>query len=238
MQATQFEFQRRFWIIALIFVIGFSLATLDPTAFAYVLRQWLAPSLPKGSRDAMMFTRIVYLTGAALVFLAAAIRTWGAAYLKSDIVHDTKQHSEALLADGPFRYTRNPLYFANIPMAAGIGLLASTWGFLFLVLANWIFVYRLIFREEASLRQTQGASYERYLAAVPRFWPSPTPRVPSSGARPRWPQAFFGETFIWLFGIAELFIAITLKAKVGMIIFATGFLAHLITNRALLRRSS
>jgi protein-S-isoprenylcysteine O-methyltransferase Ste14 len=53
--------------------------------------------------------------------------------------HDTAQHSEALVADGPFRYTRNPLYLANLPMAAGIGVLASRSGFIFLVLANWFF---------------------------------------------------------------------------------------------------
>src|SRR5581483_10996849 len=98
----------------------------------------------------------------------------------------------------------------NVPMAAGIGLLASTWGFVFLVVANWIFVYRLIFREEAALRKTQGASYEEYLQKVPRFWPSLRPRVPSGNAQPRWSQAFFGETFIWVFGIAELALAITL----------------------------
>ena len=238
MEATKFEFQRRFWIIGLIFFIGFSLAAFDHTAFAYVLRKWLAPSLPAGSPQARTFTHIVFLIGAILVFLTAALRTWGAAYLQSDIVHDTKQHVETLVADGPYRYTRNPLYFANVPMAAGIGLLASTWGFFFLVLANWFFVYRLIFREEASLRQTQGASYERYLQTVPRFWPSLRPRGPSGNATPRWRQAFFGETFIWVFGIAELVLAITLNTKIGLSIFAAGFVAHFITNRALLRRSS
>jgi protein-S-isoprenylcysteine O-methyltransferase Ste14 len=232
MKATRFEFERRFWIIAAIYFISFSLSAIDHAHFLVQLRHWLAPST-----DSAFFTRVALFFGALLVFGAALLRTWGATYLKSDIVHDTQQHSDALLADGPFRYTRNPLYFANLPMAAGIGLLASTWGFVFLVLANWSFVYRLIFREESALRETQGASYQKYLETVPRFWPSLTPRVPSGGATPRWPQAFFGETFIWLFGIAELAIAITLKANVGLIIFGTGFFAHLITNRALLRKN-
>ncbi len=231
MKATWFEFERRFWIIAGIYFVAFSISANDPTSFLVQLRHWLAPS------DITLFTHVALLIGALLVFGAALLRTWGAAYLKSDIVHDTRQHSEVLVADGPFRFSRNPLYFANLPMAAGIGMLASRWGFVFLVAANWIFVYRLIFREEAALRETQGASYQRYLETVPRFWPSLTPRVPSGGAAPRWKQAFFGETFIWLFGIAESSIAITLNTKVGMIIFAFGFVAHLITNRALLRKS-
>ncbi len=235
MKATRFEFERRFWIIAGIFLIGFLIP--GETRMIFALNRWLAPSFPEGSKEFVLLTRIILFAGALLVFMAAAIRTWGAAYLQSDVVHDTKQHSDALVAEGPFRYTRNPLYLANLPMAAGIGFLATPLGFVFLVAANWFFVYRLIFREEASLRETQGASYQKYLETVPRFWPSLTARVPSGGATPRWPQAFFGETFIWLFGIAELAIAITLNGRLGMIIFAGGFVAHLITNRALLRRT-
>ena len=229
MRATKFEFERRFWIIAAIFVIGFSLS--HDSSFTGQLRHWTAPRA-----DPRLFTRVVIFLGALLVASTAALRTWGAAYLKSDIVHDPQQHSENLVADGPFRFTRNPLYLANVPMAAGIGLLASTPGFVFIVLANWIFVYRLIFREEEALSQTQGASYQAYLKAVPRFWPSITPRVPAGGATPRWAQAFFGETFIWFFALAELSIAVTLSAKIGLTIFALGFVAHVFTNRRLLKR--
>src|SRR5262245_65755576 len=118
---------------------------------------------------------VIFFIGAPLIFLSAAIRTWGAAYLRTSVVHDTAQHSEALVADGPFRYTRNPLYLANIPMAAGIGVLASLSGFIFLVLANWFFVYRLIFREEDALRQTQGESYRASCRSFPGYWPSIKP---------------------------------------------------------------
>src|SRR6201987_3972866 len=125
-----------------------------------------------GSVDADRFARAAIAIGALLVFLSAALRTWGAAYLQTSVVHDTAQHSEALVADGPFRYVRNPLYLANLPMAAGIGVLASRAGFIFLVLANWIFVYRLIVREEKALQQSQGESYRAYCETVLRFWPS------------------------------------------------------------------
>src|ERR1700751_3133693 len=150
-----------------------------------------------GSVQADTFARIAIAIGALLVFLSAALRTWGAAYLRTEVVHDTAQHSDALVAAGPFRYTRNPLYLANLPMAAGIGVLATRLGFIFLVLANWIFVYRLIFREEQALRQSQGQSYQAYLSVVPRFWPSLRPRVPASGRPPEWGQALAGETFVW-----------------------------------------
>ncbi len=229
MEATKFEFGRRFWIIAAIYAIGFSLS--PGQSFINQLRHCLAPEA-----DPRLFTRLALLLGALLVFGAAALRTWAAAFLRSDIVHDPQQHSDTLLADGPFRFTRNPLYFASLPMAAGVGLLASTAGLVWLVLANWIFVYRLIFREEATLTETQGGSYQAYLKTVPRFWPSLIPRLPAGGATPRWAQAFFGETFIWMFAVAVLAIAITLNAKIGMGIFAAGFATHFFTNRRLLRR--
>ena len=152
---------------------------------------------------------MVILFGSLLVFFAAGLRTWGAAYLRTEVVHDIAQHSEALVADGPFRYTRNPLYLASLPMAAGIGVLASRLGFVFLLLANWIFVYRLIFREEESLVKIQGESYREYRQAVPRFRPALRPRVPSGNRQPKWGQAFAGESFVWLFGVAELLIAVT-----------------------------
>jgi protein-S-isoprenylcysteine O-methyltransferase Ste14 len=233
--ASKFEFEHRFWIIMTIYFVGFSSSGFDLTPFIVALRHLVAPSIGRGTPEAETFERSVIVAGAVLVFLTAALRTWGAAYLRTSVVHDTAQHSEALVADGPFRYTRNPLYLANLPMAAGIGVLASLSGFIFLLLANWIFVYRLIFREEEALLQTQGESYRAYCRSVPRFWPSLKPRLPASGRRPQWGQAFAGETFVWLFGIAELAIALTLRPEIGYALFGLGFVAHFIISRGIQR---
>lgn len=227
MAATRFEFEHRFWIICAIYFIGFFLSVFDHTPFIVALRYSIAP----GSVQADTFARIAIGIGALLVFLSAALRTWGAAYLRTAVVHDTAQHSEALVADGPFRYTRNPLYLGNLPMTAGIGVLASVSGFIFLLLANWIFVYRLIFREEEALRQTQGESYRVYCEAVPRFWPSLRPRVAAGNYRPQWAQAFGGESFVWVFGVAELLVAITLRPLTALIAFPLGFVAHFVITR-------
>ena len=151
MKATKFEFEHRFWIISGIFLVGFCCFRWDINALA-----WLRHLIGSTRLSGAAFSRIALGFGALLVFLAAIFRTWASAYLRTEIVHDTSQHAEALVADGPFRFTRNPLYFANVPMAFGLGLLSSRLGCLFLVAANWLFVYRLIFREEAALRETQG----------------------------------------------------------------------------------
>jgi protein-S-isoprenylcysteine O-methyltransferase Ste14 len=235
-RATKFEFEKRFWIICAVYFVGFSLSVFDHTPFIVTLRHLIAPSIARGSVDADTFARVVIAIGALLVFLSAALRTWGAAYLRTEIVHDTAQHSDALVADGPFRYTRNPLYLATLPMAAGIGVLASVSGFIFLVLANWVFVYRLILREEEALRQSQGRSYRAYCENVPRFWPSLRPRVPPGNRRPQLGQALGGESFAWVFGLAELLVAMTLRPLAAVIAFPLGFLAHFVVSRRIRKR--
>jgi protein-S-isoprenylcysteine O-methyltransferase Ste14 len=237
-RATRFEFEKRFWIICAIYFAGFFLSVFDHTSFISALRDLVAPSIMSGSANAERFARMVILFGSLLVFFAAGLRTWGAAYLRTEVVHDTAQHSEALVADGPFRYTRNPLYLASLPMAAGIGVLASRLGFVFLLLANWIFVYRLIFREEESLVKIQGESYREYRQAVPRFWPALGPRVPSGNRQPKWGQAFAGESFVWLFGVAELLIAVTLNPWIGIVTFLFGFVAHFVITRQIQKQRS
>lgn len=236
-RATKFEFERRFWIIAAIYAVGFSLSVFDPVRTFTALRHLFAPSLLPGSSQDDTFARLVITAGALLVFLAAALRTWASAYLRTGIVHDTDQHSDALVADGPFRHVRNPLYFAIILMAAGIGLLASPAGLLFLVGAHWLLVYRLIFREEEALRQSQGECFLAYCSAVPRLWPSLTPRVPSGNHSAQWGQAFAGETFIWIFGLAELCLAITLKTGPALAVFGLGFVAYFIMSCRVRKRS-
>lgn len=235
MRATKWEFEQRFWVIMAIYFAGFFLSAIDHLPFIAWVRHLISPSIARGTPEAETFARIVITAGALLIFVAAAIRTWGAAYLRTEVVHDTSQHSETLVADGPFRYTRNPLYLAGLPMAAGLGVLASRSGFVFLVLAHWIFFYRLIFREEEALRQSQGESYLAYCRSVPRFWPSLTPRVPSGNLEPQWGQAFVGEIFVWLFGLAELAIAVTLDRRFGYALFGLAFVGYFTVQR-LIRR--
>jgi protein-S-isoprenylcysteine O-methyltransferase Ste14 len=141
-------------------------------------------------------------------------------------VHDPNLRTEGVVADGPYRYLRNPLYFGNLLLAVGMGLLMSRLGFAIVVLGHAIFLLRLIGREESELLATQGERYRAYYDAVPRLVPSLRPRVPSSGLKPRWPQAFAGEIFFWLLFAGTLYFAVTLReraipivATVGMVIY-------------------
>jgi protein-S-isoprenylcysteine O-methyltransferase Ste14 len=236
MRATRFEFEQRFWIIGFIFALGFSLYVVDHTNFAVALVHLFVPSIDPDSARGNFLLRLIFGLGAVLAFLAAFLRTWATAYLRAEVVHDASQHSEALVADGPYRYVRNPLYLANLPLAAGIGVMASRLGWLFMVVAMWLFVYRLILREEDGLLHSQGESYRAYLGAVPRLWPSLAPRVASGGRQPRWGQSVVAEMFVWLFGVAVLCFAITLNIKLAGLVFASGFAVYFIAVHLVRRR--
>jgi protein-S-isoprenylcysteine O-methyltransferase Ste14 len=241
MQASKFEFEQRFWIFGAIFFVGFFLYNFDRVTAAVALLHEVAPSIDPDTRTGNNLLRGIFGFGTLLVFFAAAYRTWATAYLRTEIVHDMTQHATSVVADGPYRYSRNPLYFANLFMAAGIGLMASRTGCLFIVIAVFVFDARLILREEAGLIASQGETYRRYLAAVPRFWPSPRPRVPASGVQPRWGQAFAGESMFWIFGLAMLAFTITLNSRVTGIVFVIAFVVYFaavytIKNRAAARR--
>ncbi len=237
MRATKFEFEQRFWIIGIIFGLGFSLAWLDHTNFAVGLLHFFSPSLDPDSPRGNIWLRLIFGAGALLVFLAASLRTWATAYLRTEIVHDASLHSDAIVADGPYRYVRNPLYLANLPVAAGVGFMASRLGWLFMVLGMWFFVYRLILREEDGLLREHGELYLSYFKAVPRFWPSVTPRVPSRGSQPRWGQAFAGESLIWLFGVAVLCFALTLNFELSGIVFLFSFAVYFLAVHFLKKRA-
>lgn len=237
MRATRFEFAYRFWIFGGIFLLGFFLYNADPVNAGEAILHALAPAVDLNSARGSLLLRVIFAIGTLLIAGAAAFRTWATAYLHTEVVHDTAQHSDHIVADGPYRYTRNPLYFANIFLALGCGLMASRLGMAFIVLAMLLFDYRLIGREEAGLRQSQGEAYLRYLAAVPRLVPSLHPRVEVSGARPRWAQAFAGESMFWLFALGALIFTATLSLRVAGPIFAASTVVYLIAVFTLKRRA-
>jgi protein-S-isoprenylcysteine O-methyltransferase Ste14 len=225
-RAAKFEFEMRFFIIGAFFSLAFSRYYFDQANSGAAFLHLVAPSVDLDTSRGTFWLRIVFGCGAFLVFLAALLRTWATAYLRTEIVHDTSQHSESLVADGPYRYVRNPLYLANLPMAAGIGVLASRLGWVVLVACMSLFCYRLILREESGLLATQGESYRNYLKAVPRMWPSLRPRVPAGTGQPRWGQAIAAEMFFWLFGVTVLSFALTLNFKLMVGLFISSFVVY------------
>jgi len=121
-------------------------------------------------------------------------------------MRDHVLHGEALVAEGPYRFVRNPLYLGLWLTAMALSLLMPPSGAFFALASLALFQMRLIFAEEAYLSSQLGQAYADYCARVPRLLPALRPRVPASGARPHWGQAALAEIFLW--GTAVSFAAV------------------------------
>lgn len=211
MKATQFEFRYRSLLIGLIVWAGYSAYAIDHVSVIHVIARWSAAWHPSA---AVWAAKLSVGIATLLVGFGAAVRTWGAAYLQSSVVHDSKLHSTELVADGPYRHVRHPLYFASIVSFFGFAMVASRLGSLIIIIPTTLLYLRLAGREDTEIERQQGERYREYARRVPRLWPSIKARLPATGAKPQWPQAFRGEAFMWGFTAAFALFAMTLNSKV------------------------
>lgn len=236
MRATLFEFRHRWWVIFFIFWAAFLSYFVDSQNSGGAIVDWLSHLLK--TKPGHNSYRLIFGFGAVLLILAACLRTWGTSYLRAEVMRDARVHTERLLADGPYRHVRNPLYLGNILMATGIGLMASRIGFFVLAGGMTVFVIRLILREEAELLKDQGEPFRRYCALVPRLLPSLWPRVPPAGNAPHWGQGFKAELMYWLFAAAFTVFALTLNIKAFWGIFGVGVASSWLLKRTKTTRQS
>ncbi len=104
-----------------------------------------------------------FVAGISLAWLGAALRIWAAGHLRK---------WRFLAVNGPYRWTRNPLYLGSFLIGTGFTL-AGTRPFLMIVfLVLFIIIYRPVMqREEEELEQAYGAAFAEYRQRVPLFWP-------------------------------------------------------------------
>jgi hypothetical protein len=110
---------------------------------------------------------------------------------------------DGVMADGPYRHVRNPLYLGTFVHTLALALLMPVSGAIFTVVMIGVVQVRLILGEEAFLTEKLGAAYTAYCALVPRLVPSLRARVAPAGVRPRWVQAVVAEIYMW--GVAGSF---------------------------------
>jgi protein-S-isoprenylcysteine O-methyltransferase Ste14 len=234
MKATDWEFNNRAFLFGMVFALGFPLYAVDQRNSTEALARWLGQYV---HIDAGSLTRLSFALAAIVLVIAAFLRTWASSYLHADVVYATKVKAESLVADGPYRHVRNPLYLANVLMAVAMGSIMSRAGFVVSVVAMWFFSYRLILREEAELAASQGDRYRAYCERVPRLWPSLRARVAASGQQPKWGQGFKAELWYWGFAASLVSFAATLKLKLFFIILAASIAVFWLISSLLAKKS-
>jgi protein-S-isoprenylcysteine O-methyltransferase Ste14 len=234
MQATPFEFRNRFWIFGAFYWLGFTFYTLDHVNVV----QWIADhfAVPDSTHE-LSLVRLGLGIGAFFCFLCAALRTWGTAYLRADVMQDSSLHAEKIVADGPYRHVRNPLYLGGMLLALGMGFFMSCLGFVFAVVGVFVFSLRLIGLEESNMRKERGDSFAEYCRRVPRLIPSLTPRVAAGGIQPRWGQAFLGELFMWGFFVAVATFAATQNQRIFLGVIVVSLLFYIVRSYAVAKQN-
>ncbi len=196
MRASAIEFRLRMLIMVVIVVLGFWSPWIEGWDLGQriSLLEWLALEVSRAGLLRFTYaTPAVIVVGAMFAAAGMVLRIWGAAYLAYGTVHHGQMQAGAVMADGPYRFVRNPLYLGGWCMMAAMAFVMPPTGALFAMTLLTIFLLRLILGEEAFLTAQLGEPYRAYLRAVPRLIPRLYGALPAAGRKPHWLVAVVTE---------------------------------------------
>ncbi len=199
MKATALEFRLRYLIYVVLAAVGFTapwdyLLHLDAIRTWQLLAAWPARN---GWISFSAATVSVLAVGIFWAFAAAALCTWASASLGASTVVDGRMQADGVVAAGPFRHVRNPLYVGIFVHTLALALLMPPSGAIVCIVCVGFFELRLIAGEEGFLTAKLGDSYKDFCNKVPRLLPALRPRVPASPHRSSWLMAFLAEMYFW-----------------------------------------
>jgi protein-S-isoprenylcysteine O-methyltransferase Ste14 len=196
MKATQIEFRLRVLILVAIVSLGFWSPWIESLGIGrrISLTEGLALEISRmGLLPFSAATPAVIVLASLIAACGAALRIWGAAYLGPATVNNPQMKAETTMADGPYRYVRNPLYLGSVFVFAAMAFITPPTGALFFMVLFCLFLFRLILGEEAFLSAQLGEPYRAYLAQVPRLFPRLRSTLPPGDANPHWVRAALSE---------------------------------------------
>lgn len=107
---------------------------------------------------------ILFAGGVAL--LAAAVRR----FFRAGTPIEVHRPAAVLVTEGPYRFSRNPIYLGLALGYAGVAIAAnSLWALLLLIPTLAVIRYGVVAREEVYLERRFGEEYRRYKASVRRW---------------------------------------------------------------------
>jgi protein-S-isoprenylcysteine O-methyltransferase Ste14 len=206
MVAFEFEYRHRFWMIFFVYVAAYTFYNVNHLNVLYSIVPW-----NRGVLQTDMLVRCLYGAAALLAAGGALLLTWSTAYRPQS---GGPQHT-SFSSGGPFRYVRNPQYWAYFLLILALGTFQSVLGFPVMLVGETILLLRLAGREELLLEQEYGERFRRYAQQVPRFVPALRPRLEDDGQSPQWRRAFWDQAFQWGFVATLLAFAFTLSDPLG-----------------------
>lgn len=103
------------------------------------------------------------LVGIPVGIMGLLIRLWASGYIRKN---------KELSTEGPYSYTRNPLYLGSFFIGLGVSIMGSCIIFILLFLSGFYIVYSSVIEsEEKNLIELFGGSFLDYKSKVPAFFP-------------------------------------------------------------------
>ena len=117
-----------------------------------------------------------------------------------------KVYAEDLVTTGIFNHCRNPLYVGNVLMLLGVGVLANSLIYVFVIMPLFMFIYQtIVLAEENYLRGRFGASFDSYCKRVNRWIPNFSHISDTFSSMEfkwkRWILKEYNTQLVWLVGI-------------------------------------
>ncbi|MBN1457784.1 MAG: isoprenylcysteine carboxylmethyltransferase family protein [Sedimentisphaerales bacterium] len=168
---------------------------------AVLLMLFVALSQSTWENRSSLFTEVVFLAGVFFASIASLGRLWCSLYIAG-------RKTKSLVIEGPYSISRNPLYFFSMIGILGVGLSTETIIIPFVLVLVFALYYPFVIKsEEERLREEHGEKFDKYVNAVPRFFP----KISLLNEPQEWPvdpvvfrkHIISALWFIWLIGIIE-----------------------------------
>jgi len=113
------------------------------------------------------------LVGMGICSLGLLLRTWASGHIRKE---------KELTCSGPYRFTRNPLYLANLIIGISVVAASNTWWLVGIFVVYFLLFYSVILiREREKMKALFPGEYEEYRKKVPFFFPLFGRTCPSNG---------------------------------------------------------
>jgi S-adenosylmethionine-diacylglycerol 3-amino-3-carboxypropyl transferase len=111
-----------------------------------------------------------FILAALIMVMASLLRMWAGTVLSSERVMSFRVRKDVLASAGPYQFSRNPIYLADLLAFFGFGFCLSPVGLAMPVLL-YLHYKQLISYEEKNLEQEFGDTFREYRKRTPRLIP-------------------------------------------------------------------
>ncbi|NIM91608.1 MAG: hypothetical protein GTO17_11750 [Candidatus Aminicenantes bacterium] len=171
------------------------------SSFLNTIYRWRSRAGFFGLVLVLIFSRpslVSLLLGLGICLFGLFIRTWSSGHLIKE---------KKLIVSGPYQYTRNPLYFANLIIGISVVVVSLSWFVLIIFTVYFLLFYPLaVKREKGKMKNLFPKDYKDYEKKVPLFFPSLRINRPTDKRQFSWGlykknkeyRALLGAVLFWM----------------------------------------